>query len=295
MRMRLSLPLAVMLALAGPLHAETALPCAEVTALVQELTGLALPAPPSAPDVDGWCSIPGARLSAPGGAEVSVRALRLRGSAAEGVPVMLALALEGARLTPGGGAADLPLWVQDMLRLQTADVALLVQVDPAGDGLDLRSFTLALSGGTELELQAQLSGAGLTRAALVTARLTRLTLRWKADGRLPGPALAAAGQALGAAPGAPAQAAARAALQGLAEGLPDASLSEGSAEALQALIGDLPEGRGRLELRLGAPQGIGAASVARLALADDPSSPEALGRFLEGVSLSVDWRPGLQP
>lgn len=96
-----------------------------------------------------------------------------------------------------------------------ADTALLVQGDPAGDRLELRGFTLALSGGTELDLQAQLIAAGLSRAALVAARPTDVTLRWK--------------------------------------------------------------------------------TVGRLALADALSSPQAPGRLLDGVALSVDWQPGLLP
>jgi hypothetical protein len=60
-------------------------------------------------------------------------------------------------------------------------------------------------------------------------------------------------------------------------------------------VAALPQGRGRLVLRLEAPQGIGPAGLALAALSDDPLGAEALARLLAGATLTADWQPGLQP
>jgi hypothetical protein len=210
--------------------------------------------------------------------------------------VVIGVDVGGLKLSPKPGTEDLPDWLQSILRLQTADLTLFLYRNEAEDQLEFRSVRLILSGGAELEFDALVRGAGLSRASLMTGALTELFLRWKNDGRISGPAMEAAGRVLDdGAIGPAALAAARSALLDIADALPADSLFGGSLDEVKHLIRDLPHGRGRLAVRMWSSTGIGAVQLALLGLADDPTGPEALGRLFAETALAVDWQPGLQP
>ncbi len=293
MSMRLSL--ALMALLAGPVAGETAAGCDAVAGAVEAFTGLSLSVPPAGME-DGWCVLDGARLTGDGAPQVSVERLRLAGTEAEGE--LLSLEIEGAglRVRPALNDRDMPGWLRDLLRLQSAEVHLLVRRDEATDRLVLEGGRLGLSGGGELLLTAEVAGARLAATSLLAGRMTALHLEWMNDGRTLRPVI----EALGAeveprTTGTQAVLAARSALLSVVEAVPEGSLPEADAEALAGFIAALPQGRGRLVLDIGSETGIGAAQLGLLALAKDPSGPEALARLFAGAQIGASWTPGLRP
>ncbi len=293
--MRISLGIVLAAGLVRAASAETALDCAAVTALARDLSGYAVTAPPAAP-VDGWCVLDQARLSAPGRPDLSATTLRLRGTATDAAPVTLHFEVKGVRLALKPGDRQVPDWLQAALRLQRGDLSGAVHHNAAEDRLELQSVRLALSGGSEVRIEARLRGAALSRRSFFSGLLTDLRLTWKNDARLTRAAMEAAGQELDEGAGGPAAIdATRAALGGIVEALPQGSLVGPSREELAQLIRDLPQGPGRLVLDLVSQEGIGAVQIGLLALRDDPEGPEALADLLAGTTLSIDWQPGLAP
>ena len=293
--MRKCLNLGVVLALlAGPAVAETA-ECAALIAAVEGATGLGLTAPPAGME-DGWCVLDGARSSGEGSVRVTVERLRLRGEAAGDELVALEILGEGLRVSPSLSDRDMPGWLRDFLRLQTAKVDLALRRDEAGDQLLLERGRLGLSGGSELVVIGEVAGAELSAASLLTGRVTRLAAEWKNDGRTLRPLMEAMGAQLEpGATGTKAVLAARAALSGVIETVPKGSLPEESAVALTAFIAALPQGRGRLRVTVASDAGIGMAQLGMLALSDDPLGPQALARLFADVAVGADWAPGIAP
>ncbi len=296
MRVRLG-ALLVLLAspvVGSPVAAATA-DCVALVGAVERLTGLTISAPPAGPE-GGTCVLDGARLTGEGAPRITLQTLRIGGTVSEGRVQSLDIDGAGLRVAPALIDRDMAGWLRDLLRLQTAEVRLSLRRDDARDLLLLDNGALVLSGGGELRLSGELAGADLSSSSLVAGRVTKLYLEWKNEGRSLRPIMEAAGGALAeGATGSDAVEAARAALLDIAEALPPGSFSGGSLDEVKQLFRDLPLGRGRLVVRMASPDGIGAVQLAFLALADDPSGPKALGQFLAGTSLSVDWQPGLQP
>jgi hypothetical protein len=259
---------------------------------MRDVSGYELVAPPAAPD-DVWCVFDGARLTAPQGPELTAKRLRLFGRLADGSLEVLTVEAGGLQLLSKAGAAELPDWLRSATRLQTADLSLSLYRNAAEDVLEVRSAILTLSGGSRIGIDARVRGAELSAASILTGSLTELRLRWRNDGRILRPAMEAAGLALGeAAQGAAPVDAARALLLQIVANLPRENLfGDAGKEAVQFLRA-LPQGRGRLLLTL-TSEGIGAAELGLLALADDPTGPEALARLMAGSVLVVDWEPGL--
>ena len=293
----------VLVLLAGPAGvgragAETAVGpagCADLTAVVEAAVGGDLTMPPAAAQ-DGWCVLDGARSVGDAAVRVSVETLRVRGEAAGEELLSLELVGKGVRVTPALNGRDLPGWLRDLLRLQSAEVDLSLRHDEAGNRLLLERGHLGLSGGSELVLTGEIAGAGLSAAPLVTGRVTALTVDWKNDGRTLRPVMEAMGAGLEPeATGTKAVLAARKALSGLVEAVPQGSLPDDSADALSALIAALPQGRGRLLLTVGSDSGIGMAQLGFLALSDDPLGSEALARLFSGVAVGASWTPGISP
>jgi hypothetical protein len=181
-----------------------------------------------------------------------------------------------------------------IFRLQTVDLRGTAATE-AGGALRLSDVDLRLSGGTRLTLAARIAGADLTPASWAGGALTELDLDWKSDGRLARPVMELLGEAAAGEGGDAAVDAARGALAGLVAALPEASLAPGTRDELAAMVADLPQGRGRLVLRLVAEDGIGAARLGLAALRDAPLGAEALAGLLAGATLSADWQPGLSP
>lgn len=291
--MRIRLRLAVGLALlAGPLAAEPA-PCPVLKAALEAATGARMTAPVAGPEGD-WCVFDNAILQADGAPDVTAARLRLRGEMTEAVLSELALRADGVRVKSGLGMRDMDPVLHDSLRLQTADLAFVASAGP--EGMALRDATLRLSGGTELALEVEVAGAGLSAGALLTGRLTRLDLDWRNDGKLLRPGMQAWGERL--VDGTTEEAgvdAARLALHQLARNLPESLFQGDSRNRLEAVLDALPQGRGRLRLEFHSAEGIGVSKVGLAALSDDPLGPEALGKLFAGAEVVVDWTPGIVP
>jgi hypothetical protein len=287
--------LGVILALAlfgGPVMADPA-SCPYLATALEGLTGYRVTAPPSGPKTE-WCVFDRAVLKAEGAPDLAADQLRLRGEIAEGTLVELAVEAGGVRLAPGLGQRDLDPTLRETLRLQTAEVAIVATVGP--EGLALRDGQLRLSGGTELDVEADVAGAGLSAGSLLLGRLTHATVDWRNDGKLLRPVMQAWGEGLvDGALGEKGIRAARLALQHKVLNLPDSLLQEDGNDRLQAMIDALPQGRGRMMLEFRSAQGIGAAQVGMAALSDDPFGPEALARLFAGASVTLTWTPGLTP
>ena len=290
--MRLSLGVILAFGLAGPVAAETA-DCQILVETLETFTGLDLSAPPAGVQ-DGWCVLDGARLTGEGAPQVSVERLRVAGTVAQ--DELLSLEIEGAglRVRPALNDRDMPGWLRDLLRLQSAEVHLLLRRDEAADRLVLEGGRLDLSGGGVLLLTGEAQGAHLSAASILTGRVTALHLEWKNDGRTLRPVMEALGTAVDPrSTGTQAVLAARAALLGVVDAMPESSLPEADAEALTSFIAALPQGRGRLVLDFASDAGIGAAQLGLLALSDDPTSPEALARLFDGARINAGWAPGI--
>lgn len=290
MRIRLALLLA---ALASPAAGETVAGCDRVVQTIEAMTSLEFSAPPVAPQ-DGWCVLDGARLTGEGAPQVSVERLRVAGTEADGELLSLEIEGTGLRVRPALTDREMPGWLRDLLRLQSAEIHLLLRRDEAADRLVLEGGRLGLSGGSALILTGEVAGAHLSAASILTGRVTALHLEWKNDGRTLRPVMEALGTEVDPrATGTQAVLAARGALLGVADAVPESSLPEADAEALAAFIAALPQGRGRLVLDFASETGIGAAQLGLLALAKDPTGPEALTRFLAGARINAHWAPGL--
>lgn len=278
-----------------PAQAEPAT-CAALTAVLTSIGGYSLTAPPAG-DSEGWCVLDGARLRPDGdGPNISVETLRVKGEAVDGAPVSIEVDLTGLRISPSLSDRGMDDRLRALFRLQTADLRLSAQRKEAADMLELRDGKVMLSGGTEVTFSADLAGADLSAASLLTGALTQLDLTWKNDGRLLRPAMEAAGEGLvEGASGSAAVDAARGALDKLVDAMPAGVFVGDSQKELAALIPALPQGRGRLVLALTSEDGIGAARLAVAALSDDPLGTSAMARLFAGTQLTADWQPGLAP
>ena len=277
--------------LAEPVPAD----CATLTDALRTVPGYVLTVPPAGPE-GGWCVLDGAllRSEAEGNPDLSAERLRLRAAAADGVPVMLEVDMVGLRIRPKAGDRALDDRVRGLLRLQSADLRLLAVADPATGSLRIETLVLRLSGGTEVQLSAEVAGAGL--ATLATGRLVALDLSWRSDGRLLRPLMALAGEGL--APDLTESQAVDAAREALRRGLaalPEAMFQDESRSALERVVTAMPQGRGRLALSLRSAEGIGASRLLMAALVGDPLGPEALAQLFQGARLTADWTPGMAP
>jgi hypothetical protein len=292
MRMRLSLLLLGVLA--SPLRAET-LPtdCATLSAALGAVPGYRLTVPPQG-DAEGWCVLDGAKFSgdAPPRVDATVDQLRLRGEGVDGQMTLFAVDLAGLRLRPKLADREMDDRLRGLMRLQSADLAFEARLDPASGLVSLSDLALELSGGTQLEVSAELAGGGLSIAQLAAGRLTALRVIWHNDGRLLRPILEMSAPDLS---GSKAVDAARAKLAALVESLPGAAIDDDSRAALKAMVKALPQGRGRLVLDLDVPDGIGAARLLVAGMAEDPLAPEALAALLDGAKIAATWEPGIAP
>lgn len=291
--MRLKLGIVLALALAGRVDADTALDCRELGTIFADVTGYSLTLPP-APNVEGWCAADGAVLRAEGRPKITAKQMQLSGTGIDGAPEALSLVIEGLRVMPELRDRSMDPRLRAALRLQTVDVRLTLRQATGFDGLELRDGVIALSGGTELRIEADLKGAGYAAGSLPLSLLTALDLEWKTDGRLPRPAMEAAGERLEeGVTGDTAVTLARQALLAVIGNLPEDALIGDTAQELVAVVEALPQGRGRMVLAFDAEAGIGAARLAIAALSDDPTGQAALAKLFAGTALSVDWQPGI--
>lgn len=292
MRLRLGLTLA--LAMAQPVTGEPA-GCPMLVDWLKQASGLIITAPP-APDVDGWCVLDGVRTTVDGAVRVSADRLRLRGETVDGGLAGLEIKGKGVRLAPALNNRDMPDWLRDLVRLQSADLHLAVQRDAARDVLVVQTVQLRLSGGSEILVMGEVAGGDLGASSLLTARLTKLSVEWQNDGRLLAPILEAWGRGLEPGSSGPkALRAARSAIEDVVAALPEGTVTNGLPEGMDGFIAALPHGRGRLMLTASSQNGIGAAQLGLLALSEDPTAPAVLARFLSGTQVGLSWTPGLLP
>ncbi len=159
MRIRLGLVLALMV---GPALAEPA----SCDRLRQEMKGLAgLTAPPSGVE-DGWCVLDGARTGGEG-LRITVERLRVRGEVVQDRLTRLSLVAKGLRARPALDDRDMPDWLRDALRLQSAEVHLILARDEDADRLRLEFGQVKLSGGAEAVVLAEVAGAEIAPDALL--------------------------------------------------------------------------------------------------------------------------------
>lgn len=270
--------------------------CAVLAAGLKGIGGWTVTFPLAGSD-DGWCIFDGAAFNAVSDLpDLKADRLRLRGAVDGDDLVALDINIEGLRLRQSLNAtvADDP--IREVFRLQSADLALSVKVDPGQKILRIRDLVLVLSGGTEIAVSADIAGAGLSPESLASGRLTALTVDWRLDGRFLRPVM----ERIGAkhdpeATGSLAVDATRSALRRVTDALPDAILSDDSRSALDRAVTALPVGRGRLQIALAVPDGIGAARLLVAGVADNPLAPETLALLFEGAMLDVTWEPGLAP
>jgi hypothetical protein len=277
--------------LAFPALAQETVDCGPVTEALTSLEGYQVTFPPNGAD-QGWCVLDGAsfRGEIAGWPDLHADRLRLRQSATE-----VEVDLQGLRATAKASDRDLDERVRALMRLQSADLRLRAMHDAEAGMLSISGLRLDLSGGTRVELDADIKGAGLSPASLALGSVTRANLVWRNDGKLPRPVMDMAGEGVAGAPGTAAVDAARAALADLVEALPAAVVDDASREALEEVVGSLPQGRGKLTLTFASQDGIGAARLAVAALSGDALSPTTLATLLDGATITAVWQPGLAP
>lgn len=292
MRLRLGIALAV--ALMGP-AAAAPIGCPELGEIVAAITGYRLTVPP-APNVEGWCIADCAVLRADGRPKMTVERLHLTGTEFDGKPDSLSLVVGGLRVEPALGDRTMDPRLRAALRLQSLDMMVKVRRSKAFDGLEVRGGVIALSGGTEVLIEADLKDADFVPGSALVSMLRALDLEWKNDGRLLRPAMEAAGERLQE--GATANAAVEATrelLRVVIGSLPKDSLTGDTADELVSLVEAMPQGRGRVILSFESDGGIGVAQLALAALGKEPTGPDALARLFAGARLTVDWKPGIAP
>jgi hypothetical protein len=285
------LTLVAVLVWAVPAERARAADCGAVTERLASISGYAAEIPPAGPD-GAWCVLDGARWRAegPGQPDLAADRLRVRQSATE-----LEIALQGFRAAPRPADRTMDERLRGLLRLRSADLALSAVHDPAAARVTVSTLRLELTGGTTVELSAEILDADLSLAGLAAGAVTKASLAWRNDGRIAAPLMDLAGEGLAGTSGAAAVDASRAALAGIVAALPAAALDEASREALEAAVRSLPQGRGKLGLTLEAEDGIGAARLGIAAMTDDPLSPAALADLLDGAKITATWVPGLAP
>ena len=291
---RAAIGMALAAAMCSAVDAQSAVPCAELVGFLESATGLSVQANPAAAEGQ-WRVLDGARLAGEGAPRITVQKLRMTGAGVGELQAREILA-DGLRVAPALNDRDMPDWLRDLMRLQTADLHLSLRRDEVADTLVLDVGQVALSGGMELTLAAEMAGARLSGPSLLAGRLLALQVDWKNDGRSLRPVMEAFGAKLEpGAKGSRAVDAARAATLALVEALPPDNVPELSAKALGEFVSALPQGRGRLVVNLSSEHGIGAAQLGVLALSDDPGGMQALGRFLYGTRVEATWTAGLTP
>jgi hypothetical protein len=282
--------LAVMLT-AVEAAAEAAPDCDALTEMLSTLDGYDVTVPPAAAQ-DGWCVLDRAtfRSGVPGWPDLTTERLRLRQSGTE-----FELDLKGLRAAPGPSDSEIDDRLRSLMRLQSADLRLKAVQDPVAGVLSLSGVRLDLSGGSAVELEADIRGADLSPATLALGAVTWVRLDWRNDGKLLRPVLDLAGERMAGQPGGAAVDAARAALADLVEALPGSVVDDASREALRAAVRALPQGRGKLTLTFQSESGVGAARLAVASLSADLASPEALAAILSDARITAAWQPGLMP
>lgn len=285
-------------------------PCAGLWALVEGWGQAGLGAPATAqavgPAEDGWCEAAGVRVALGGGSMVPTilaDRLRWRGEELEavlagtGLPVAIELEAEGLRQVTVTGEPVLDWAFEAQARPQGSAARLAARWDREARAVEVTALSLDLPGDNGLEATARLEGVDLsTPGAAVTSlgslSLARLDASVESNGLFEAYLLVPLASAvLVDAPSPEAGWAAwrRSALDAVAV-MPDALAPAVTRAELKALLLELPNPAGRLDVAVDAQQGRGL-GVARFALMGVPDTPAALWAALDGLRLTVDWIP----
>lgn len=293
-------------------------PCAGLWEMVEGWGRAGLVAPVEAdavgPAEDGWCEAAGVRAALGGGGAVvpTVLAdrLRWRGEgldavlAGTGLPTAIEVQADGLRQLTVTGEPVLDWAFEAQGRPHGIEARLAARWDREARAVEVTALSLDLPGDNGLEATARIEGVDLsTPGAAATSAgsmaLARLDASLDSHGLfedwllLP---LASAVLADAADPEAAWDAWRRSALDAVAA-MPDALAPGGTRAALKALLLELPNPAGRLDLTLEAAEGggLGAARFARFALAGAPDSPAELWAALDGLRVAATWTPTRGP
>ena len=298
--------LALALLSCGPAQAEgRATLCRDVWDRVSGVMRALGPVTAEAVSQDGdWCTVSRPVLDIDGqyAPDWHMDRLRFRGSALVRLvdgsvpPEGLELAVEGLRLVVQTGNAQFDWLYAAQARANTITAQASLFWDPAARLLRLEGLSVDFPGANALDLRAVVAGVDLssTGAMQMSATgfsLTEADLRVETHGLFEGYLLMPLGSNLLPHEG-DMQAAAEA-LRGdlldLVAALPEASVPSASKAALAALVDELPNPAGVLDLSLRAEPGIGPARLAGYALTGVPATLAEAAPLFHGVVLDVDW------
>jgi hypothetical protein len=228
--------------------------------------------------------------------------LRFRGSAlpwlVDGsvLPEGLEVAVEGLRLVVQIGNAQFDWLYAAQARANRIAAEASLAWDPAARVLRLEGLGIDFPGANSLDLRAAVAGVDLssTGAMQMSATgfaLTGAELRIETHGLFEGYLLMPLGAALLPYEGDMDAAAERlrAGLLALVADLPEASVPPASKAALAALVGELPNPAGVLDLSLRADPGLGPVRFGGYALTGMPATLAEAAPLFQGVVLDASW------
>lgn len=228
--------------------------------------------------------------------------LRFRGSAlgwiADGstLPEGLEVAVEGLRLVVQTGDAQMDWLFAAQSRPNAINGELSLAWDPATRVLRLEGVSVDFPGENLVQASGvvtgvDLSSTGAIQMSATSFALTEFDARITTHGLFEWYALMALGPLL-LPPDGDIEAGAealRAEMRAAVGGLPDTFITADSKAALGALIGELPNPSGDLELSLRAEPGIGPARFGGYAVTGVPTTMAEAAPLFQGVVLDVDW------
>lgn len=297
---------ALALMLAGPALAEgEAGLCGQVWARVAEGLSPSGTVRQEAVAQEGdWCVVGGPVLDLDGQylPDWHMDRLRFRGSAlpwlVDGsvLPEGLEVAVEGLRLAVQTGNAQFDWLHAAQARANTIRAEASLAWDPAARVLRLEGLSVDFPGANALDLRATVAGVDLSSTGAIQMSatgfaLTGADLRIETHGLFEGYLLMPLGAALLPYEGYMDAAAERlrAGLLALVADLPEASVPPASKAALAALVGELPNPAGVLELSLRADPGLGPVRFGGYALTGMPATLAEAAPLFRGVSLDASW------
>jgi hypothetical protein len=257
-----------------------------------------------------WCLAEGVVLDVAGQylPDWHIDRLRFRGSVlgwiADGstLPEGLEIAVEGLRLVVQTGNAQMDWLFAAQARPNAIQAEAALAWDPMGKVVRLEGLSVDFPGENLLDLSAtvrgvDLSSTGAMQMSATSFALTEADLRITMHGLFEWYVLMALGPMVLPSEGDMEAAAAgiRADLIAMVGELPETSVSPESKAALGALIAELPNPAGDLELALRASPGIGPVRFGGYAITGVPETLAEAAPLFDGVVLDIDWTHGDAP
>jgi hypothetical protein len=290
------------LLLAGPAGAEELCPAA--WAKVSAALGGVAAVSGTARQEGDWCLVEGLVLDQDGPyrPDWHVDRLRMRGSAlawlvdGAAAPEGLEIVVEGLRLVHQTGDAQMDWLFAAQSRPNAIRAEASLAWDATASALRLEGLSIDFPGENMVELSAVLTGVDLSstgamQMSATSFALTEAELRITTHGLFEWYVLMALGPNV-----LPREGDMEAAAEDLRDwmrsavsDLPDASVSLPSKAALVALIEELPNPSGELEVSLRSGAGIGPGRLAGWAMTGVPRTVSEAAGVLEGVTVEVGW------